>query len=191
MKVFLIFIFCIVTSLQSFAQTFSPPLFYNGIDTFIIGDSKSKYIKSDSKNRLTNIQTDTLKKHIVSFFTYDRDSLIPFKIDTIEFRNMIFTFNDSTLACIDLSSIYFVKDYEKAVEYVERKMNHLKKYISSQLNKKGKAKSLINTDIYRHYGYEWTKGDYSTILTMQFDIPLSRTVSLDLYISNKKLNDYY
>lgn len=88
-------------------------------------------------------------------------------------------------------NIYFVKDYENAVEYVEGKMNYLKMYIFKQLNKKGKPKSFYNTETTLEYGYEWTKGNYSIILKMQYNIPKSRAIMLDLYISNKKLNDYY
>ena len=191
MKALIILFFSLVTSAQSKAQNSFPPIYFNGIDTFIIGDHQSKYYNAILNNRLTKVQTDTLQKHIVTYYAYNRDSLIPYRIDSIDFRNMIFTFSDSILACVDLSKMYFTKDYENAVEYVEKKMHFLKSYISKRHIRKGKAKNFYLTDTYMNYGYEWIKGDYSIILNMQFDIPKSRTVSLDLYISNKKLNDYF
>ncbi len=191
MKIRLIIVSCLFVSLKLYAQAYYPPIFFNGIDTFFIADNKSKFIKSNTPSKFSLIQTDTLKKNIVSFYSYNKDSIIPYRIDTITFRNMLFTFSDSILASINFLHYYFTKDYENPVAYVDSKMKIIKKYISKQLHKKGKVKNFSTDVNYLQYGYEWKKGDYSIILSVGFDIPKSKAISLDLYFSNKKLEDFY
>jgi hypothetical protein len=150
--------FFTIISLQVFSQAYHPKIFYNGIDTFFIGDDKSKYINTKGSGDFFLSQVDTVKGEIISYYQYNKDSAIAYKIDTISFRYRTLTFNGSLLATIDFFKLYRVKDYENAVAYVEDKMDYLKKYISEQLHKKEKIKKLITTNTYRHYGYEWKKG---------------------------------
>ncbi len=191
MKSLFILFFCGVTSVQLMGQSFLPSIFYNGIDTFFIGDKKTKYINANNNKIFKHVQTDTLKGQVISRYAYNKDSLVAFIIDTITFRNMILTFNDSNLSEISFFKNYRVKDYGNAVDYVESKMKYLRKYISDGLHKKGKSKKFITTNTYRYYGYEWKKGDYVINLTIQFEVPKSRFISMDVYIANRKLANYY
>ncbi len=187
MRLYLLLFFCIATSSQSFAQSFLPPIFFNGIDTFFIGDKESKYIDTNREKHFF-VQTDTINGEIFSSYNFKKDSLHVYKIDTISFRNMFFTFSNSILDGIHLSSYYSVKDYENAVKHVESKMKFLKNYISNCIHKKGKAKRFITTNTYRNYGYEWKNKDYIITLSIQFGTPTSRFIFLILYITNK--NEY-
>ncbi len=188
MKLYLLLFFCVATSSQSFAQSFLPPIFFNGIDTFFIGDKESKYLDTKGENHFFRIQRDTINGGIISSYFFKKDSLYAYKIDTISFQNMSITFGNSILDGIHLNSYYRVKDYENAVSQIESKMKFLKNYISNYIHKKGKAKRFITTNTYRNYGYEWKSKDYIITLSIQFATPTSKFIYLILDITNK--NEY-
>jgi hypothetical protein len=139
MKFFLIILICVLTTFQSKAQSVLPLFFYNGIDTFILGDKKTKYINANNTKIFKHFQTDTLKGKVISRYGYFKDSLFAYKIDTITFRSLVLNFSDSILAEINFFKFYVVKGNENALEYVESRMKYLKKYISNQLQKKRKV----------------------------------------------------
>jgi hypothetical protein len=184
MKIFLIVFFFVVTSVQLMGQSFLPSIFYNGIDTFIIGDNISKYKNTIKSGGFSSIQTTQVKNKLLSTFQSNIDSIAPYKIDTISFRYKSLTFIDSTLQDINFTNLYRVKDYENAIEHVEGKMKILKNYICEQLHKRGKAKKFVPIPNRRYYGYQWKKGNFIIELSMQFEVPKDRFITL-------MLNFYY
>jgi hypothetical protein len=187
----LVIFFFVCLSLKSYSQNVSTKIFFNGIDTFFIGDKKEKYIDSSVKNNFTLMQTELVKNHFIQHYVYKRDSLVTFKIDTIYFRNAVFTFNNSDLATIDLNQIYKSESYPNPIKYAKSRMDFLEKYISSQLNKKGKPKVFTVYKKFKHHGYEWKNGNFVIFLSIQYDLATLKYVSLDLYISNTKLEAQY
>jgi hypothetical protein len=102
MKFFLIILICVVTKLPSKAQSVLPLFFYNGIDTIILGDKKTKYINANNNKIFKHFQTDTLKGQVINRYGYIKDSLFAYKIDTITFRSLVLSFSDSILAEINI-----------------------------------------------------------------------------------------
>jgi hypothetical protein len=191
MKRELIILFCLFTSLKSFSQNVFTKIFFNGIDTFFIGDKKTKYINSNTKNNFTLMQTDVVKNDSIENYGKNKDSLAAFKIDTISFRSMMFTFNNSELATIDLSQFYELENYANPIKIAKGKMDFLRKKINTELQKKGKAKDFGSYSTSQYFGYEWKNGDFVIILSIYNDLVIQKFVSLSLYISNRKLEAKY
>jgi hypothetical protein len=190
MRIKLVVIFYFFISLESFSQGNFPAIYINGIDTFFVGEKKARYVNSNPNNNFLLSQTDTFKRNIVTYYSKKRDALIAYKIDTIAFGNMLLTFSDSSLASIDLTTLYYVKDFENDLLDIEKKMKFLRNYINKQIQQKGKKTKLNATPTFSHYGYKWKNGNDFIILNIQYNKPTSETISLSLYFSNKKLEDF-
>ncbi len=184
MKFLFLLFFSILLFQENFSQVPGSAIRYNGIDTFLINDPKTKFAKV-----ITHIPSGDEKWDNKWYTKYAyKDAVIPFLVSNVRFRFLELNFEgDSTLSHFVLSNLYGCRLCKDSLGKGLVDFQEIKTCLEKKFGKKGKFKQLHLAKDFTHYAYEWRKRGIAIKLLIQYDIsnPGKYGYAIDLVFATK------